>query len=224
MKNQFAEFNKHIEGQFRYGGQKYAATGTKEATDILFDDYGYRWLVGTIDKYTKRFSNLERERDLLKIAAYMYITWLKRGYHISQDGTEQPINTTVDVKAKYFADFILTTYNYYECNRHYLETLLTEDALNKISNTLKSFAQSSWHEVTEDKLAHIYCLSFVIWNYKYYDTGTAGQDTDCNNEEKRFKETLLSSLTEFFKDTEFGEIDLDVLANYQVNALLKKRK
>jgi len=71
MRNEhFNTFVELISNQFTYGGQKYAATTTKEATDILVDDFGYRWLLGTVAKYTKRFANLARERDLLKIACY----------------------------------------------------------------------------------------------------------------------------------------------------------
>lgn len=223
MKNQFAEFNKLIENQFRYGGEKYKSTSNKEATDELFDAHSYRGLMFTIDKYTYRFKNLQRERDLLKISAYMYIVWLKRGFHFNSIGSNNPINTTVDIKSKYFTDFILSTYNYYENNRFYVETLLTEDALQKISNTLKSFSAGDWQSVAEHKLLHIYCLSFVIWNNKYFDTGKAGSDTDTENETKNLYNILLTTTTEFFKDTEFGEIDLDVLVKHQVEAITKKR-
>ena len=68
--------------QFQYGGQKYAQTSEKEATDVLFDDFGKNWLFGTLAKYVKRYQNLARERDLLKIACYCFIIWLKRGFHL----------------------------------------------------------------------------------------------------------------------------------------------
>jgi hypothetical protein len=32
-------------------------------------------------KYLGRYKNFRREKDLLKIATYMYIAWLKEGYH-----------------------------------------------------------------------------------------------------------------------------------------------
>jgi hypothetical protein len=95
-----------VADQFNYGGVKYAATTTKEATDILVDDFGWNWLIGTQAKYVKRYKNLKREKDLLKISCYLFINWLKLGYHLSCLGTAQTQYTTVEVKAKYFNDFI----------------------------------------------------------------------------------------------------------------------
>ena len=73
--NKFIEL---VRDQFTYGGKKYALSQERESTDVLFDRHGKNWLIGTIDKYTFRYQNLARERDLLKIACYMYILWLKR--------------------------------------------------------------------------------------------------------------------------------------------------
>ena len=94
-----------IEGQFKYGGKKYAHSTEKESTDCLFDDFGKNWLFGTLAKYCKRYTNLAREKDLLKIACYCFIIWLKRGFHYGKQGTKEIINTTVDVKSKQFNTF-----------------------------------------------------------------------------------------------------------------------
>ena len=75
-------FNDLIIQQLTYGGKKYALTDKRESTDQLFDDFGRGWLFGTMAKYCKRFKNLARERDILKIACYVYILWLKKGFHI----------------------------------------------------------------------------------------------------------------------------------------------
>ena len=68
-----------VQDQFQYGGTKYANSAQKEVTDVLVETYGIGGLYWTIDKYVYRFKNLGRERDLLKIATYMYILWLKYG-------------------------------------------------------------------------------------------------------------------------------------------------
>ena len=36
--------------------------------------------LGTMAKYIFRFRNLKREKDILKIACYCYILWLKMGF------------------------------------------------------------------------------------------------------------------------------------------------
>lgn len=224
MKNQFAEFNKLIEHQIKHENKCYNPLFAKEITDDLFNHYGYQWLIGSIDNYSKRLNNFKNEYNILNVAVYTYILWLKRGYHLNKLGLQEPVNTTVDIKEGYLTDFILTAYQYYEDNRFYLDTLLIEDALQKISNVLISFAQSSWHDVSEAKLCHIYCLSFLIWNEKYYEVNNSVKKFDGNSEEKIAKDLILNSLKEFFKDTEFGEIDLEVIANFQVNCLLKQFK
>jgi hypothetical protein len=221
MKNEFAEFNKLIEGQFKYGGTKYKSTSSKEATDELFDAHTHKGLMFTIDKYTYRFKNLARERDLLKIAAYMYIVWLKRGFHLEKNGKAIPINTTVDVKSQFFTDFILTSYAYYCDNQFYLETQTTEDAIQKISNVVKSFSQNEWLEIPENKLSHIYCLSFIIWNNTYFSKGLAGKDTDTENEKHFLKELLLKAVKEV-KYTHSPDF-VDRLIEHQVEILSKKR-
>ncbi|HEB42042.1 MAG TPA: hypothetical protein ENI08_03420 [Candidatus Dependentiae bacterium] len=99
-------FNDLVKDQWCYGGKKYASTATKESTDILVDDYGFNWLLGTLNKYIYRYKNLGREKDLLKIACYCFIMWLKFGFHVSSYGTVSDNYTTVESKAKFWDKFI----------------------------------------------------------------------------------------------------------------------
>lgn len=223
MKNAFADFNVFIKNQMAYGSKKYAKTDQKEATDVLFDAHGFSWLIGTVDKYTERYLNLARERDMLKIPAYSYIIWLKRGFHKSDLGTKTPINTTIEAKDKFFSDFILGVYNYYESNRFYLETMDTVGAVLKISEVLRNFSKEGWESIGADNLYQIYCLSFVVWHNEYYKKGNAGKDTDTYNEEKMMEEVLLKSAVEFFGKQEQEE-DLHLLVKSQVKAIMQKRK
>lgn len=73
-----------IKDQIEYGGKKYAHSEEKEATDLIVEVYGIKWLLGTIFKYLLRFGNQGREKDLLKTAAYCYILWLKYGFHLKE--------------------------------------------------------------------------------------------------------------------------------------------
>jgi hypothetical protein len=113
-----------VQDQFSFGGVKYAAESKKEATDILVEDFGWNWLIGTQAKYVKRFRNLHREKDLLKIACYFYIDWLKLGYHLAPLGSAEIQCTTVPVKAEFFPVFIEQTKEYEQKN-------LSEDTLQK---------------------------------------------------------------------------------------------
>ena len=82
------KFASLISDQFEHGGDKYKLQGfdDREATDVISSVFGgkseYDWILGTIMKYIFRFKNFEREKDLLKIATYCYILWLKQGNHL----------------------------------------------------------------------------------------------------------------------------------------------
>ena len=105
MPNSANTFLELVKDQFLYGGRKYAKDDKKEVTDELVDDYGFNWLLGTINKYVYRYENLGREKDLLKIACYMFIMWLKFGYHLEDKGTANDNYTTVEIKSKFFSLF-----------------------------------------------------------------------------------------------------------------------
>jgi hypothetical protein len=86
----FKKFADLIEGQFKHGGDKYKLQGfdDREATDVISSIFGgeseFDWVLGTMTKYILRFKNFKREKDLLKIATYSYILWLKQGNHLKE--------------------------------------------------------------------------------------------------------------------------------------------
>lgn len=83
------KFAELIAGQFEHGGDKYKLPGfsDREATDVISSVFGgaseFDWILGTMMKYIFRFKNFEREKDLLKIATYCYLLWLKKGGHLN---------------------------------------------------------------------------------------------------------------------------------------------
>jgi len=85
------KFAQLISGQFEHGGDKYKLQGfdDREATDVISSVFGgpteFDWILGTIMKYLFRFKNFHREKDLLKIATYCYILWLKQGNHLKSE-------------------------------------------------------------------------------------------------------------------------------------------
>jgi len=99
----FDEFAELIGNQFKHGGDKYKLSdrSDKELTDLICElspgKTGFDWIFQTQLKYMGRFMNFNREKDLLKIAAYCYIAWLKSGFHlkdqhdedVSKDGREE---------------------------------------------------------------------------------------------------------------------------------------
>jgi hypothetical protein len=87
-KANFEKFASLISNQFNHGGDKYKLQGfnDREATDVISSVFGgeseFDWILGTMMKYLFRFKNFQREKDLLKIATYCYILWLKQGNHL----------------------------------------------------------------------------------------------------------------------------------------------
>lgn len=98
----FDVFADLIRGQFKHGGSKYKANGQKELTDLICETFpgesGVDWALGTMMKYLGRYKNFGREKDLLKLACYAYIIWLKGGFHLL-DRTFHDEDTNVDGSA-----------------------------------------------------------------------------------------------------------------------------
>ena len=94
----FQKFCDLIGSQFKHGGEKYKLAGfmDRESTDIISSVFGgpseFDWVLGTMMKYIFRFKNFGREKDLLKIATYCYILWLKQGNHLSTSHDEDITN------------------------------------------------------------------------------------------------------------------------------------
>jgi len=168
-----------INAQFTYGGQKYAHNSEKESTDCLFDDFGKGWLYGTMAKYCKRIKNLKRERDILKIATYLFILWLKRGFHLTPEGQSDPINTTVDTKSGNFSNFrVIATESIHTCLS--INESLTVDNLY---TAFKNWTEQDWEKLTEGKILNAFGLCYYIWQIEFGDN--AGADQDCWNEDKK---------------------------------------
>jgi hypothetical protein len=90
----YKKFSDLIENQFKHGGEKYKLPGfdDREATDIISSVFGGpsqdQWILGTIVKYIFRWNQFHREKDLLKSATYLYILWLKAGFHLQETHDE----------------------------------------------------------------------------------------------------------------------------------------
>jgi hypothetical protein len=88
----FEKFSKLISNQFEHGGDKYKGNGEEEFTDLICRAFpgegGVDWVLGTCMKYLGRYKNFGREKDLLKVATYMYIAWLKGGFYLSENHDE----------------------------------------------------------------------------------------------------------------------------------------
>jgi hypothetical protein len=92
----FSKFTQLLRNQFEHGGNKYKISDDPdedmEMTDIICRKYpgktGVDWVLGAIDKYSMRYKNFQREKDLLKIATFAYIAWLQKGYHLNEEHDE----------------------------------------------------------------------------------------------------------------------------------------
>lgn len=185
------KFNDLIFDQFTYGGKKYAKDDTRESTDVLVDRYSVLWLLGTMDKYCFRYKNLQRERDILKIATYAFILWLKRGFWIREEGLVEILDTTVKVKSEQFPFFISKIAKYIEKAKYinYPSDLIAQIStiLWKLTTTNDEestslwklgYMRDIWFNLTANKLYEIYYLCYLKWKECYEDLETHDTDTD----------------------------------------------
>lgn len=171
-----------ISDQMIYGGKKYALSGIskKESTDILFDIHGMTWLFGTMHKYCFRFSNLKRERDLLKIATYCYLLWLKRGFFCKETGTSEGLDTSLTIKEMFFEDFKNRVFKFKE------NFSVKGDPIPVIGNILTMWSNGSWEEVREDAILTVLLITAFTWNTNF-DESQKGKDLDTWNETENLK-------------------------------------
>jgi len=100
----WSKFASLIENQFKHGGEKYLLDNQKdkEFTDLVCEvspgKTGIDWILQTCVKYIGRYLNFQRERDLLKIATYCYIAWLKAGHHLNEEHDEDTQRSKKDVE------------------------------------------------------------------------------------------------------------------------------
>jgi hypothetical protein len=178
MENSFSDFAKLIRDQFEYGGKKYAFSKEKEVTDILTDNFGKNWLLGTIAKYTFRIKNLKRERDILKIATYSMIIWLKRGYFID-DRRINMLYTNVKMKKQNFGLFIKRVKSY--ANRTFNLDVLDHssniDYINEIYKILLIYSTKEFYEITEEHIFAIYFYAYLYWLYNFLKNQQHDTDT-----------------------------------------------
>jgi hypothetical protein len=182
-------FENLVKDQFVYGGKKYALSGHdgRESTDDLFDDFSQGWLFGTMGKYCKRYLNLHRERDLLKIACYSFLVWLKRGFHIDYRRVA-PIDTNLEVKEKYFDEYI-RRYSIWEFNynkkANKIKKIIEYNEVSYIFivyEELKNITKLDWKDIQENSLFSIFYCMRTVWNERF--STLDNHDTDTNNEDK----------------------------------------
>lgn len=180
----FNTFKQLVIDQFEYGGKKYAFDKQRESTDILFDVHGKNWLFGTIDKYTFRFRNLARERDILKIACYQYILWLKRGFFMSKDGiNDPPIDTNLKNKEENFNTYINKASNFINNKEDKIHVYLmkrdNKQITQQIHILLSKWSKIKWKNLSEIEIFTVFFLSYMLWLKNF--SKTTKHDTDTYN-------------------------------------------
>lgn len=166
--------------QFAYGGQKYKLIGdnSRESTDVLFDAHGATWLFGTIHKYVFRYNNLARERDLLKIATYQYILWLKRGFFCKSQGTLDALDTSLEIKNMFFERFKKLV----EFDLQHFKLL--GNPIEVIGNFMSSWSAGKWEDIDESNISTVFILAYKAWEKDFGEKGAGGTDRDTYNESK----------------------------------------
>ena len=89
----YYKFAKLLRNQFENAAQnKYQLNEDKEMTDLICEFTpgisGIDWILSTIFKYLGRIKNNRQEKDFLKIGTYIYIGWLKMGFHLNENHNE----------------------------------------------------------------------------------------------------------------------------------------
>jgi len=176
IQDPFDRFVSLVRDQWEYGGKKYALGGSneRESTDVLFDIFGKGWYFGTLSKYCKRWNNLGREKDVLKVGCYSYLGWLKRGC-FREDIPDTPLDTNIEMKAKYFMEYI---------NRYKNADMEEYNGMNMddVFNILSDLNNRNWIDITERNFLSIFHICFNLWFENYIDV--TDHDTDTYNEEK----------------------------------------
>lgn len=164
-------FSLLVKDQFEYGAVKYRHTGQQEATDILVARWGLGWILGTMNKYVYRFNNLGRERDLLKIACYAYLLWLKFGFNQNVGALYQDARLTLnpELKTKNFQKFVTyaDTFENIGCNFQF------QDPVNAIEKELMILIS----RITEVPLFKTYIYCRKAWKDGGFD-GAKRHDQD----------------------------------------------
>ena len=176
-------YDEFVNDQIQYGGKKYAHSNDREVTDVLTDIYGVLGLLWTIHKYVYRFYNVGREKDLLKIGAYMYILWLKYGFHLAGEPAQRLYDTNVRTKEAHFGQFVdqvNTWANDVIPAKVDLELTSTREKLDTLLASLKYFK----HRVS---LLQIYFMVRDAWNTTF--RASDAHETDTWGDEKFKKES-----------------------------------
>ena len=103
-KEHFETFAQLIRDQFWHGGEKYRLNEYKEFTDAICEAFGGEsgvdFILSTCMKYLGRYKNFGREKDIIKVATYMYILWLKGGFCFNElhDDDTHSDGSRTDVK------------------------------------------------------------------------------------------------------------------------------
>jgi hypothetical protein len=170
MDNKYQAFCSLVKEQFMYGVEKYKADNQKEVTDILCDDFGFPGLFWTLGKYCKRFGNQKRERDVLKIACYMYIVWLKYGYHVHEWGSDGLMNTNLEMKKQNWDKFLAEHERWAEEGRgstQYERTISDVYEEIKIFYKLALYDQAIVGKVAFAPIHWVFALCYNVWHKEF---------------------------------------------------------
>lgn len=129
-----------------------------------------------------RFHNLERERDLLKIATYCFILYLKKGFFIKKNGlTIDVLDTNIEMKNRYFPIFINDVNLYLEglSVRSLLaniENYKDNVKMKYISEIFQNWSKQSWDKITIESIIGVYYCTYLIWFTRYLNVEKHDED------------------------------------------------
>lgn len=125
---------------------------TNDNIDILFSDFGKNWFLGTIGNYVKT-------KQINLTGYYIFIAWLKRGFHLKEKGSYDVINTTVESKLEYYSTFIDRALEYISTNE-----IIESETTNQIYELLKDCEDTIFELTPEKKFLQIFQLAYHTWD------------------------------------------------------------
>ena len=154
----FEEFMKGHVSQWEGGGTRYAYNDEKEWTDVICEKVGNKWIGGNIIKYAGetynevRQGNKAPEVNLMKIAVYAFIWWIKE---------YKETYTTVLNKRKYYEEFKLKF-------RTELDSFSGDDFTQEVTHEeVASCVEDFITERDESLLIRMAVLGYVWWLQQY---------------------------------------------------------
>jgi len=96
------------------------------------------------------------KKDLIQIAVYMYILWLKRGFHLIRQGAKSEQNITPEIKSLCFSDFKFAV-------SQFADKIVSHRPLRDSYIVLKYMIHKPFNEIYEVEIVEVFTHIYYAW-------------------------------------------------------------